>query len=193
MPTVCVNSCGLNVDSVGQLSIDWQPVGTISRCATADAYSSPNGGGHSDWSGMRNIITSYTNDSCRKQVVNARLEVPWIRMRVGEGNYWFVRGDLRGSLAGAPDPETASAPDLMWSVGWSSLNAAGTDNENTAPGATEHEYYVDPGATLTLHGRIMVREQAYVSRPTNLLEAGAMRLTYTARPSKNTATVGELC
>lgn len=192
MPTVCVNECGLAVGD-GVLGIDWEDVGAISSCDVAAPYTSDLGGAPTDWSGMRNIIASYTNTGCHKHIVRARLEVPWVRIRVGRGNLWFVRGDLRGSLAGLPDPETTSPPDLMWSVNWSTLNADGTDNENTAPGATEHEYYVDPGATLTLHGRLMARTQGFTARPTNLLDAGAMRLTYTARPAKDTATVGELC
>ena len=182
MPSVCVDDCGLTTDS-GELAIDWAVVGMKRQCATWSLYSQNPGFAIPNWVPLRTAQLSYVNNTCLPHRVIARMQVPWIKIKVGNGNAWQVRGFLNAAV-GAPAPYDGNrSPDLLWTTNWYLAMPADTDQEQSAPGAFDKEWLVPAGQTLNAAVSIELLTPNYTVRPTNLLEIAPGQLSLSAWPA----------
>lgn len=193
MAVVCVDDCGLSTDE-GRLGIDWSVAGMKRVCADAEPFTNAfNPGGLSTFFLLRDMWVAWTNTTCVTHRVEARMDVPWVKIKVGTGNTWIVRGYIDAGFGGGPPVDTARAPELEWTTNWYLAMPAGTDQEQTTPGHAVREYMVAPGDTITVAGRLFARAQNWASRPANLLAFSGYRVSISAWPSTGEAASGAVC
>lgn len=195
MPSVCVCDCGLAVAD-GLLCVDWATVGMHRQCSTADPYSNPLAGLSSseEWFQLRDVHVDWTNTTCRTHRVVLRVQVPFMLIKLGEGNRWEARVMLDGAIDSFTLPyDTARTPEMVWSSVWSNGMPLGTDQEQQTPGDAKREFLVPPGSRLFAGARVEARVPAYVARPQNRLEFGSTRLTLSAWPAKVDSGSGRTC
>lgn len=191
MPSVCVQDCGLAVVN-GRLGVDWAVVGMKRVCVVADGYRD-RGSNRPSWVLLREVTASWTNETCRSHRVIARMDVPWVQIRVGPGNGWYVRGHLDGRINDEPPQNPDRAPDMQWCANWWNGLPVGTDQEQQAPGSTEAEFVVPGGSTIYAAARMYYQVSSYIARPSNSLGIEAYRLSLSAWPQYPTGGSGRTC
>lgn len=191
MTAPCMCDCGLTMAD-GELCLDWAAAGMTRTCRQADPVIT-SWGSRPEWQLLREQTRSWTNTTCRTHRVIAVYDVPYVRMKVGRGNAWYIRGMIDGAINAVPGADPDREPEMQWSTNWYLALPAGTDQEQTAPGNAEREYLVQPGDTLIVAYRMFGRTANYVQQTANRLEIATQQISLTAWPSKTTDGSGLTC
>lgn len=192
MPAVCVCDCGFTIDGDGQLCLDWAAAGMKRVCSSSGPYSAAPAFA-ADWIQLLARFQSWTNNTCRTHRVIARLQIPWVFIRVEGGNTWFVRTFIDGAVDGPSPYDPTRRPELQWSNNWYLAMPANTTSASHQPGAAEIEFIVPPGSTLNVNARTEYMSQNYNPRPLNLIDIAPMTLSLSAWPSNVDTGSGRIC
>lgn len=192
MTSPCTCDCGFTTDD-GILCLDWTAAGMHRVCDTVDGIA---GAFQSTpaFALQREGLLSWTNTTCRTHRVIANFDAPAVKIKVGGGNAWYVRGYIDGAInAAAPATNLAREPEMQWSANWYNAMPAGTDQEAQAPGSAEREFLVQPGSTVNVAFRMFARTANYTAQAANRLEISTFNVSLSAWPSKTTAGSGLTC
>lgn len=183
IPSVCVNDCGFTVDA-GSLGIDWSTVGVKTGAARASG-TSINPVRHSpDPTEGNRALLSYTNRSCRDQIVEFYGYVPWFRMRVGPGNIWVRRFQLLHAINAWPERHPPGQDAAALRAMWHRNNPAGSYNEITAPVLTTAPFHrVAPGDTLNIRFTYFWQSYTYTRHDVNRTHYPYLAIRYKAYPA----------
>jgi len=192
MPSPCTCDCGLTMDG-GQMCLDWSAVAMKRVCAVTGAVAgtfeaSP------DWALQRDLWLAWKNTTCRTHCVLAQFDVPYVKIKVGGGNTWYVRGYIDAAInQPGPPVDTTREPEMQWSANWYLALPAGTDQEASAPGSAQREYIVQPGDRLVVGFRFFARTANYTAQSANRLEIAPANISLSAWPSNVTTGSGRTC